>query len=334
MTEAAHIPVLLPEVLQALAVKPGDVIVDATFGAGGYSAALLAQGARVIAFDRDPDAIANGGERFAAAGDKLTLIEARFSDMTDGLRARGIGQVDGVVFDFGVSSMQLDEAGRGFSFRFDGPLDMRMSQAGVSAADLVNSLDESRLADILFRYGEEKRSRAVARMIVARRAETPFTRTSDLAEAVARITAKPGPQRIHPATRTFQALRIAVNGELDEVALGLAAAETVLAPGGRLAAVTFHSLEDRIVKRFLSERAIAANPSRHAPAVESVPASFVLIGRGAVEPGDSETDANPRARSAKLRAAKRTAAAGHPLDLASLGVWSFEPRQRDGRRKP
>lgn len=332
MTPIPHVPVMLEEVLKALAPKPGELMVDATFGAGGYTRALLESGAKVIAFDRDPTAIAAGKANFARFSTNLTLVESPFGAMVEKVRARGIAKVDGVVFDLGVSSMQLDEAERGFSFRLDGPLDMRMSGSGTSAADLVNGLDEKVLADILFRYGEEKHSRAIARMIVRRRAQTPFTRTRDLAEAIAAITGKPGPERIHPATRSFQGLRIAVNRELDEIAAGLAGAEELLAPGGRLVAVTFHSLEDRLVKRFLGERAVETRSSRHAPEIAQIPLSFALLQRGVREPSARETADNARARSAKLRSASRTPAPPIPLDRQALGLWSFEDApKRNGR---
>lgn len=319
----SHIPVMLTEVLTALAPQADETFIDATFGAGGYTSALLEAGAHVIAFDRDPDAIAAGRQRFENARNRVTFFEAPFSAMAEALAGPGIAAIHGVVFDLGVSSMQLDQAKRGFSFRFDGPLDMRMSQSGKTAADLVNRLDEGDLANIIFRYGEERRSRAVARMIVARRQTTPFTRTLELAEAVAKVVGKPGPERIHPATRTFQALRIAVNGELDELAEGLSAAEALLVPGGRLACVSFHSLEDRLIKRFLAERSQASNPSRHAPALATAPQSFQLNRRGAANAGPTELHHNPRARSAKLRSAVRTAAEPWPLERRGLGPAAF-----------
>ncbi|WP_174278961.1 16S rRNA (cytosine(1402)-N(4))-methyltransferase RsmH, partial [Sphingomonas bacterium] len=246
-----HIPVLLDEVVAALAPSPGELMVDATFGGGGYTRALLARGARVVAFDRDPDAIAAAG-----SADGLTLVEAEFSRLADHVDA-----ADGVTMDVGVSSMQVDRGERGFSFQADGPLDMRMSQAGESAADFVNTADEAAIADVIFRYGEEPKSRRIARAIVAAR---PLSRTGELATVVRRALGWRPHDKKDPATRTFQALRIHVNRELDELADGLLAAEQVLRPGGRLAVVTFHSLEDRLVKRFLRDRSGAApGGSRH-----------------------------------------------------------------------
>jgi len=303
VSDAPHIPVLMDEVVVALAPAPGETIVDATFGAGGYTRALLAAGARVIAFDRDPDAIAAGQ---AAALDGLTLVHADFSAMVAALADLGEEQVDGVTMDIGVSSMQLDQAGRGFSFQSDGPLDMRMSQEGQSAADFLNEADEAAIADVIYRYGDEPKSRRIARAIVAAR---PLVRTGDLATVVRRALGYKPHDKKDPATRTFQAIRIHVNRELDELAEGLAAAERVLKPGGRLAVVTFHSLEDRMVKRFLRDRSGGAPAgSRHAPqAAASAAPSFESVGRG-IRAGEAEVAANPRARSATLRMARRTAA--------------------------
>jgi len=298
---------LLDEVVEAVAPADGRVVIDATFGAGGYTKAFLDCGARVIAFDRDPTA-----RRFAEAlaGDRFRLVERRFSELEDGLAEVGVDACDGVAFDLGVSSMQLDEAERGFSFMRDGPLDMRMGGAGPTAADLVNTAETAELARIFFVYGEERKSRHIANVLVRRRAETPFTRTLDLAEVVERALGGRRGAPTHPATRVFQALRIAVNEELAELEAGLAAAERVLRPGGRLAVVTFHSLEDRIVKAFLTERS-GRTPagSRHLPPSEAgPPPSFELIFKNARAASPEESAANPRARSAKLRAAVRTSA--------------------------
>jgi len=310
-SESPHIPVLLDEVLDALAPKDGGTYVDGTFGAGGYTLAILGRaGTRVYAIDRDPNAAAAGRAFPEAKAGRLTLLEGRFGDMDALLAAEGVTQVDGVALDIGVSSMQLDQAERGFSFAKDGPLDMRMEQAGPSAADVVNTAGEAELADILFQLGEERQSRRVARAIVAARMEKKFERTLELAEVVAKVVRKSG-DGIHPATRTFQALRIHVNDELGELERGLAAAEKVLAPGGRLAVVTFHSLEDRVVKNFLKERSgDMPAPSRHLPQAASTgPApTFKLLHRKAVAAGAQELARNPRARSAKLRAAIRTEA--------------------------
>ena len=304
MSGAPHVSVLLNEVLDNLALKPGDVVVDGTFGAGGYSRAFLATGAKVVAFDRDPTV-----RRFAAGfpDDRFHLVEARFSEMDAVL---GEGHADGVALDLGVSSMQIDQAERGFSFMQDGPLDMRMGSEGPTAADLVNSLEQEELARIIFVYGEERESRRVARAIVRRRGEQPFTRTLELAEFVEKALGGRRGAKIHPATRTFQGLRIAVNEELAELEAGLVAAERVLKAGGRLCVVTFHSLEDRIVKSFLGERA-GRTPagSRHAPPLaKGAEPSFRLLFNGARAPSEEEAKVNPRARSAKLRAAVRTEA--------------------------
>ncbi len=303
MNGAPHIPVLLDEVIEALAPQPGDVIVDATFGAGGYTRAVLERGAQVHAFDRDPDAIAAGAALIEEFGDHLTLHAARFSQMVDALAAVDIAQVDGIMFDIGVSSMQLDQGERGFAFSLDGPLDMRMSRAGESAADFLNAADENTIADVLYTYGEERQSRRVARAIVAAR---PLSTTGELAQVVRKALGyRPGAPK-DPATRTFQAIRIHVNGELDELREGLSAAEALLRPGGRLAVVSFHSLEDRIVKRFLKDASEGTGGgSRHLPLQEQPPAVFSHVSR-AIRPGEAETLRNPRARSATLRSAVRT----------------------------
>jgi 16S rRNA (cytosine1402-N4)-methyltransferase len=304
-TNAPHVPVLVNEVIGALALQGGETVVDGTFGAGGYTRAMLEAGARqVIAFDRDPDAIAAGESLGEEA--RLTLIEERFSQMDRVLSERGIGRVDAIALDIGVSSMQLDRRERGFSFQADGPLDMRMSKAGPTAAQYLNSAEEAEIARVLRDYGEEPRARAIARAIVAAR---PIERTGELAALVRRAAGfRPG-QKSDPATRTFQAVRIHLNAELDELEQGLEAAERALKPGGRLAVVTFHSLEDRIVKRFFRERS-GGEPggSRHRPALERSNApTFERIAR-AVTPSERELAANPRARSARLRSGVRTSA--------------------------
>jgi len=313
--DSRHVPVLLREAVAALKPRDGGRYLDGTFGAGGYTRAILAAAdTKVLALDRDPTAIAAGADLVSQARGRLTLVEARFSQLEDVANAQGFAPLDGAVFDIGVSSMQFDEAERGFSFRGDGPLDMRMEGRGLSAADIVNEADEETLADILYFYGEERASRRIARAIVHDRNLSPFTSTKPLAEMIARVA--PGrPGEIHPATKSFQALRIAVNDELGELLDGLSAAERVLAEGGRLAVVTFHSLEDRIVKQFLSERSGRGETgSRRLPGEAAPPpTSFICEGRQPIAPTREETDANPRARSAKLRHATRTAAPPMPL---------------------
>jgi len=303
-----HIPVLLDEVVAALHPEPGSLIVDATFGAGGYTRRLLGAGATVHAFDRDPDAITAGrawGEGFEVPP-RLVLHPRRFSELAEGLAEAGVASVQGVVFDIGVSSMQLDQAARGFAFSSDGPLDMRMSQAGESAADFLNGATEEAIADVLYHYGEERQSRRIARAVVAAR---PLTTTGEFANVVRKALGyRPGAPK-DPATRSFQAVRIHVNGELDELTAGLAAAERMLAPGGRLAVVSFHSLEDRIVKQFLREGAGALPAgSRHLPMRGPVGQPVFEKPSAAIRPGAEEQARNPRARSATLRWAVRTAA--------------------------
>ncbi len=328
-----HIPVLLAEVMAGLDLQPGGLYLDGTFGAGGYTRAILAiAGTRVLALDRDPDAVAAGGALVDAMGGRLRLDRARFSDLGAVAARHGLTGFAGATFDIGVSSMQIDEAARGFSFRFDGPLDMRMESAGRSAADIVNEADEETLADIFYHYGEERMSRKLARAIVADRKAAPFLATRQLADLAGRVIPHK-PTDIHPATRAFQALRIAVNDELGQLARGLCAAEQALAPGGRLAVVSFHSLEDRIVKRFLAERSGRGQAgSRLLPGEPSAPEpTFEIVGRQPVVAGDAETSINPRARSARLRVAARTGAPARGearwlLDLAALPDHS--PRRR------
>jgi 16S rRNA (cytosine1402-N4)-methyltransferase len=328
---ARHVPVLIKEVLEILAPVAGGTYIDGTFGAGGYTSAILDRGASVIAIDRDPTAIAAGAALTNAAGDRLTLVEGRFADLDAIARAHGHERVDGVVLDVGVSSMQLDTAERGFSFRADGPLDMRMGSEGPTAADIVNGMERGDLARVIAVLGEEKKARLVAAAIDRARRAGPISTTAELAEIVAKAIGRGGADRIHPATRTFQALRIFVNRELDELADALAASERVLAPGGRLVVVSFHSLEDRIVKRFLADRS-ADRPtgSRHQPELVVAPPTFELLVKGAVEPGEAEVQRNPRARSARLRAARRTTAAARPLDAEAIGVPALPEFEAEG----
>ncbi len=351
----AHIPVLLSEMIEALAPKDGETFIDGTFGAGGYTRAILGAAAcRVLAIDRDPSAIPRAEALARDFPDRFALIPGRFGELDELVRTspppswgrpgggdsrtadgvipptpapspRGAGEtpVDGVVLDIGVSSMQIDEAGRGFSFMADGPLDMRMGATGPTAADVVNTADEEDLANVLYQLGEEHRSRAIARAICKDRIAKPFSRTRELADMVSRVLGGRKVDGRHPATRTFQALRIHVNDELGELARGLAAAEKILKPGGRLVVVTFHSLEDRIVKRFLAERSgKQAHGSRHRPeiSIKTEPPSFRILNRSPLTPSKGEQEANPRSRSARLRAAVRTDAAPWPLDLEALGV--------------
>ncbi len=320
--EQLHAPVLLSEVIDALDPSHGGVFLDGTFGAGGYARAMLDAGAdRVIGVDRDPEAIARGIEWAQLYGGRLELVEGRFGELDELATSVGDAPLQGVVLDIGVSSMQIDEASRGFSFQKDGPLDMRMERDGPSAADVVNQADEAALADILFQYGEERASRRIARAIVAARREAPIDTTARLAEVIASVTPKQRPGQPHPATRSFQALRIAVNDELGELIRALFAAERALAPGGVLAVVTFHSLEDRIVKRFLQARSGGGpRPSRHAPEVEADAPTFELLFRRATAPGEGELQGNPRARSAKLRAARRTDAPVKQVGPSGLGA--------------
>ena len=332
---ARHVPVLLDEAVAALSPQSGGLYVDGTFGAGGYTQALLAiPGVRVLALDRDPTAIATGAALVGRHGGRLELRRARFGALDEALEASGfaVQGCDGVVLDIGVSSMQIDAAERGFSFRQDGPLDMRMESEGPSAADIVNLESAETIADILYHYGEERASRRIARAILHDRQALPFTSTRQLAELVARLL--PGkPNEIHPATRTFQALRIAVNDELGELARALVAAERALKPGGRLAVVTFHSLEDRIVKQFFAQRSQRGRAASRLLPGEPVPepATFQEITRHPVTAGEAELARNPRARSAKLRSAERNGAPARELDAALATLVSL-PVRRERRR--
>ena len=315
-----HIPVLLAEVIAALKPRTDGVYLDGTFGGGGYTTALLEAAPCVVwAIDRDPEALHRGEALGARFPERLNLVQGRFGDMATLLAARGITGVDGVALDLGVSSMQIDDRARGFSFLRDGPLDMRMEKSGRSAADVVNTLSEKELADIIFIYGEERHARRVARAIVEARRERPFSRTLRLADVI-RAEVRRAQDGIDPATRTFQALRIYVNDELGELERGLLGAEKLLRPGGILAVVSFHSLEDRIVKTFLKARSGSAiRPSRHTPAsIGAAPltATFTALSRRPIGPGEEEIARNPRARSARLRVAERTAA---PLLTAVAG---------------
>lgn len=322
-----HIPVLLHEVLAALQVSPGMLVVDGTFGAGGYTKAILAAGASVVAIDRDPNAIADGRALEAASGGRLRLVHGPFSRLDE-----YAGQpVDGVVLDIGVSSMQIDEADRGFSFRQDGPLDMRMAQTGVTAADVVNTYKAGDLARVFGFLGEEKQAGRIARMIEKRRATKPFATTLDLANAIEGLVGRNPKDRIHPATRVFQALRIHVNDELGELAKALMAAERALKPGGRLVVVTFHSLEDRIVKRFLSDRSSQGGGSRHLPQVHAQAATFEKPAQ-VIAASDEEAERNPRARSAKLRSAVRTANLARREDLSIFALPDLPDVRQPDRR--
>ncbi len=330
---APHVPVLLKEVLEHLKPADGQRFIDATFGAGGYTRAILAAAeCSVWAIDRDPSAIHHGKALVEAAGGRLELSQMAFGDLLSRVLETPAlaGGFDGMVLDLGVSSMQLDDARRGFSFQRDGPLDMRMSEAidgqvieaRPSASDIVNTADEDVLADIFYQLGDERRSRRIAAAIVAQRQRRPITRTGELADLIVSVVGRRGHEKIHPATRVFQALRIYVNDELGELARGLSAGERLLRAGGRLVVVTFHSAEDRMVKRFFAQRSgRVSRGSRHLPQIESVPApSFQIINQRAVSPGNEEVRENPRARSAKLRFAMRSTAEAWPHDPAALGV--------------
>ncbi len=321
---ARHIPVLLDEVLAALAPAAGDLVVDGTFGAGGYTRAILDSGASVLAIDRDPDAIEAGRALEREADGRLRLVQAPFSELD-----AHVATADGVVLDIGVSSMQIDQAERGFSFRADGPLDMRMARSGPTAADVVNRFKVGDLARIFGFLGEERHAGRIARMIEKRRESRPFTRTLELADAIETHIGRNPKDRIHPATRVFQALRIFVNDELGELARALMAAERVLKPGGRLVVVTFHSLEDRIVKRFIVDRSANAAGSRHLPEAMTRAPTFASAGK-AKSPSEREIEVNPRARSAKLRAAVRTDAPARAEDLSIFGLPRLPDASKGG----
>jgi 16S rRNA (cytosine1402-N4)-methyltransferase len=315
---ARHIPVLARQAFEQLAPRAGGVYIDGTFGAGGHTRAILdVAGTRVIAIDRDQTAIAGGHALVEEAAGRLTLVEDHFSNLEHVAHGLGHEAVDGILLDVGVSSMQLDEPERGFSFRNDGPLDMRMGGEGVSAADLVNAAPERDLSVIIATLGEERFARNVARAIVKARAVAPITTTRQLADIVASVV-RAHPGELHPATRTFQALRIFVNDELGELARGLVAAEHMLRPGGRLVVISFHSLEDRVAKTFLTERGRVRAGSRHQPEAAQAAPSFTILTRKPVTADDDEVSRNPRSRSAKLRAAERTDAAPHDDDLSHL----------------
>lgn len=303
-----HNPVLVVEVVEALSPKADAVYLDATFGRGGYSRAILdAAPCEVIAIDRDPDAIAAGQSLCQEYDDRLTLLEGRFSQIRSLLASINVPYVDGIVFDFGVSSPQLDDAERGFSFRFDGPLDMRMEKSGADASDFINAASEKDIADILWQFGEERASRRIARAIIDARKETDITTTFQLAKIIRAVMPRPKPGQIDPATRSFQAIRIYINNELEEIRAALPAAMACLKPGGKLAVVAFHSLEDRLVKTFImNEAGKAPRPSRHLPDLEEHPPRLKVITRKPIIPSDDEMHRNPRSRSARLRIAERT----------------------------
>ena len=322
---AGHVPVLLTSVLEALDPKNGETYVDGTFGAGGYTRAILdAADCRVIAIDRDPQAVARAAPFKQKYGARFSFVAGRFGDLSDLLENEGVAKVDGVVLDVGVSSMQIDDPERGFSFAADGPLDMRMSSRGLSAADVINTFTEADIARIIAALGEERRARIIARAIISEREIKPFSTTLQLADLVTSVIGRrPGAAK-HPATRTFQALRIYVNRELEELARGLAASEQVLSTGGRLVVVSFHSLEDRIVKQFLSHRAIPkSRPSRHMPesaGEDQFQPSFGLLNKRTITPDRAEQEQNPRARSSRLRAAVRTKVAPFPFSLDDIKI--------------
>lgn len=324
-SSAPHIPVLLSPILEHVSPVRGRWL-DGTFGAGGYTRALLDNGADVVlGVDRDPEVFERAKDWADAYRGQLILIEGEFAHLDQLARENGFEALDGVVLDIGVSSMQIDQAERGFSFMKEGPLDMRMSQSGVSAADIVNNADESDLADILFQFGEERASRRIARNITRARAAAPIETTTQLAQIIEAALPRSKPGQPHPATRSFQALRIAVNDELGQLVQGLMAAERILGEGGLLVVVTFHSLEDRIVKRFIQSRSSSGGGgSRYQPELAAKEPRFRKITRRAVAPTREEMEANPRARSAKLRIAERLSAPAEDIDPAELGVPKFD----------
>lgn len=332
-SDQRHIPVLLHEVLEAMNISAGDRVLDATFGAGGYSRAMLEAGASVLALDRDPEAIADGQPMVDEWSGKLNLVQGRFSALDALAKSEGFDQLDAVVADIGVSSMQIDQAERGFSFQKDGPLDMRMEQAGVSAADVVNTFERPDLTRIIGILGDERHASRVSAAIVKRRETEPFETTLDLASVIEKVLGRKQSDKIHPATKSFQALRIYVNQELEELADALLAAERILKPGGRLVIVTFHSLEDRLVKRFMQDRAEQGGGSRHLPPEIDKTLTFTLPRRGAVSASKSEVELNPRSRSAKLRAGIRTDVSAESQDRAIFGLPRLaDISPRKGRR--
>lgn len=316
----AHIPVMLNEVLASLSPTSGETHLDGTFGAGGYTSAILGKGANVIAIDRDPDAIENGQVLVEQSAGKLSLIHGRFSNLDEIALEDCGGQIDGVVLDIGVSSMQLDQAERGFSFQKDGPLDMRMAQTGVSAADVVNNADHSTLTRVIGILGEEKKASRISRAIIDARLSQTFTTTLQLATLIEKTIGRRPTDKIHPATRSFQGLRIFVNQELEELCDALLAAENALKPGGRLVVVTFHSLEDRIVKKFFADRTGGSGGSRHMPEIKIAKPNFSQIKRGALSASKEECEINPRSRSAKLRWAIRSEGSPRKKDLSIFGL--------------
>lgn len=317
---ARHVPVMLNEVLSVLNPASGRLLIDGTFGAGGYTTALLNAGANVLAIDRDPDAIRDGAHLVESYNGRLILEEGEFSNLDTIAAGHDLVSVDGIVLDIGVSSMQLDQADRGFSFRGDGPLDMRMSQSGVSAADVVNHVAQKDLTRIIGILGEEKKASRVSGAIIRARDKSPISKTSELAKIIEQALGGRKGERIHPATRTFQALRIFVNRELEQLGLALMAAERILKAGGTLAVVTFHSLEDRMVKLFFKDRSEAPSGSRHLPQVTGEAMTFAIEGRGMRKASERESEANPRARSAKLRWGQRTEASARANDLSIFGL--------------